>query len=360
MSQDVTDAVIRAVAAPPLKQRGYALDPAAKAGLMKPEAGPLARVLTDRALASLVTGYARDDEAAVEAQKRYRRWNWAAIGARYGIIILGILALSFTQGLRRFVGEDLGLWLSGAIVFQLVLLLAALVIVYVMRRKRLLQGWMRRRAFAEAKRLAFFDCIMQREQVATEGELPLLALKLEFVVRYLLEPQLDYFKRRGRQLGRGTGLNRTSLLILGVVISYTLIQIVLGLAVLLGLYTPSFTFDPELALARALIGAAFAVLLASTTMAQLDERNALRYEQTAANLETLLVRYLPAIRDSAVAGDTMAVDSFVRLVTEQVGYGAADWLSIDELKAIAAEVQPTRSGVDMISARRFLLALGLK
>ncbi len=358
MSNDVTDAAIRAVNAPPLAERGYALDPAAKAAHMLPEAGPLIRVLADQALARLVADYDRNDAAAIAAQKRYRRWNWLGIIARYGIIILGILALSFTQALRRFVGEDLAIWLGAALVLQLVLFLATLLISLYMKTKRPLENWMRLRAIAEAKRMAFFDCIMQRPQMALDGELPLLPLKLEIIVRYLLEPQLAYFTKRARELGRGTGLNRTSLVILGLVLAYTVLQIVLAIAVLLGLYTPALSFDPDLAMGRALIGAAFAVLIASTTIAKVDERNALRYAQTASNLKTLKEDLLPRAREAAVADDTVAVDAFVRLVSEQVGFGAADWLSIEELREIAAAIEPTRPNVDIAAARRFLLALG--
>lgn len=358
MSDDVTDAAIRAVNAPPLKQRGYALDPAAKAAHMQPAAGPLVRILSDRGLAKLVTGYERDDQAAVDAQKVYRRWHWLAIITRYGIIILGILALSFTQPLRRFVGEDLKLWLGAALVLQLLLFLATLLIGLYVRSSRPLERWMRLRAFAEAKRLAFFEWIMQRPQMVLDGEVELLPLKLELIVRYLLEPQLAYFQRRAAELGRGSGLNRASLVILGLIILYTIVQIALSVAMLLGLYTPPFSFDPDLAMGRALIGSAFAVLIASTTIAKLDERNALRYVQTADNLTALASTHLQRARDAAARGDERSVDAFVRLVAEQVGFGSAEWLSIEELKEIAASIEPTRAPVDVTAARRFLLALG--
>lgn len=358
MSEAVTDAVVRAVNAPPLEKRGHTLDPEAMAAHMQPEAAPLIRLLSDRALTALVSSHESDDKRAIEAQKSYRLWHWLGISARYGIIILGILALSFTQPLRRFVGEDLKLWLGIALILQLTLFLLDSLITLYMRTKRPLERWMRLRAYAEAKRLALFDCIMQRQQIVQDGELPVLALKLELVVRYLLEPQLDYFTTRARQLARGTGLNRMSILILGLVLIYTVVQIALGLAALTGLYSPGVSFDPELAMGRALIGAAFAVLLATTTMAKMDERNALRYAQTADNLKVLAATYLPRAREAAALGDEASVDAFVRLVSEQVGFGAADWLSIEDMKQIAASIEPTRPIVDITTARRFLLALG--
>ena len=99
---------------------------------------------------------------------------------------------------------------------------------------------MRLRAFAEAKRLAFFDVVMRRQEPVREGELALLPLKLEYIVRYLLEPQLDYFTRRSRQLGRGTGLGTASLVILVAIILYTVAQILLSLAVQVAGFAPPF------------------------------------------------------------------------------------------------------------------------
>jgi hypothetical protein len=361
MSSEITEDMVRtAVNAPPLGERGYALDPAGKAGAMRtPHAGPLIRVLSDRLLGALVESYQHNDRAAEDAQKRYRRWLRISKLAHYGIILLGISALASTHLLQSWLGStgNIMLWLGLALVVQLILLLVTLLIGLHFKRRRPIEAWMRLRGFAEAKRLAFFDCVMQRPQVAMPNELPLLPLKLEFIVRYLLEPQLDYFRKRSKQLARGSGLGTFSLIVQAVVIVYTLIQIGLTIAVTLFEMKPPMSFDPQLAMGRALIGAAFAVLLATSSIAPIDERNALRYQQTADNLDCLLRQHLPIARAAASREDHPAVDSFVRLVSEQVGFGAADWLSLDQLREIAAEAQPTRATVDTATARRFLLAL---
>ncbi len=358
MTTEAKDPVTVAVNAPPLvKDRGYALDPEGKAALMTPAAGPLIRILSGPTLATLVAGYEMDNQTAITAQKHYRHLHWCAIIARYGIIILGILALTFAQSLKSWLHDDIKPWLGAALILQLVLFLAALSIGLYMRATHPLERWMRLRAFAEVKRLAFFDSVMRRQEPAKAGEIAFLQLKLEFIVRYLLEPQLAYFKGRAKELGRGTGLGTASLVILGLVIVYTVGQLALSLAVQLAVYVPPFPFDPELAMGRALIGAAFAVLLATTTLSQIDERNALRFSQTAENLQALRDRTLGAVKLAAARGEDAVVVSFVRILTEQVGFGAADWLSLAELDAIAVATPPAPLDPDLVSARRFLAAL---
>ncbi len=333
MNAEISAAARTAVNAEPrVKDRAYALDPSDKARRMSPLAGPLKRCLSDRGLDALVAAYDASDQAALDAQKRYRRLERFQLWARYGMIVRGILALAFAQGLRPWLGANLGAVLGIAMVLQLVLFLAALVVGLIIRVTHPFETWMRLRSLAEVKRLGFFERVMRAQERPLAGELPTMALKLEFFRAYLLEPQLHYFQRRARELARGTGLSTFSLLVLVAIILYTIVQLGLAIVALFKLYPLPFAIDPELAMGRSLTGSAFAVLLASTTLSRVDERNALRYRQTADNLQALSGAPLLAAQAAAARADgEREVLAFAARVIQQVGFDAADWLSLEEL-----------------------------
>ena len=59
--------------------------------------------------------------------------------------------------------------------------------------------WMRQRAEAETQRIKLFRRVIDAEEQARDGELPLLPLQLEYFRRFQLDVQRLYYDKRGKQ-----------------------------------------------------------------------------------------------------------------------------------------------------------------
>jgi hypothetical protein len=151
----------------------------------------------------IVAAYEREDQRAIEAQRRFSRvathlnasvLATAAIAAL--ILVLGLL--------QPWLQRDVGAWFVQAIPG----ILAALGFIgllvggyaaarlYELNAGNLAGDWMRSRARAEQLRGEYFDRLVAR---AAATDAVTKSATLDLVVKHLLEHQLTYFARRGKR-----------------------------------------------------------------------------------------------------------------------------------------------------------------
>lgn len=233
---------------------------------------------------------------AVAARDEFRATVRKANAAVFVTASLGAVLLVAT-GLQDLLGERtgrcvvIGIGLLGVITGGL-----ATMWLFQAKEGRLAQKWCNSRARAEAKRLAYFKSIMTGAAPDPRNQM----LALEYTRRFLLDNQIEFFRRRGGQHDRAaaSALRWASQ---SVFVASTLT----ASAGILSVANTHYALIASLAV----VASAFGALVAARSAVNLDRKNADQYRDTADKLEERKMD-LDAYRERAAAGDGKAVQEF--------------------------------------------------
>lgn len=303
----------------------YRLEPGTHAQRLRPEAGPLRRVLARPEIAGIIARFEAADRAAIRWQGFYRWLSQVAFVSRFLVITIGALLL------LRYVQAPVG-WQASAgwlpslglgVEYSLIALsfLATLVLAFLQPFEK----WMLQRAVAENARNDLFDRVYALSEQPCAGELPLLPLQLEYFRRYQLAVEKLFYRRRGEQHARaagGTAMWRwftVALLALaaipaalGILATWWPDHLPAALAPVAALSGEDATHTVILVLG--IVATALAGLVSAISLSNLNHHFASRYEANADNLDFLAEKYLAEARKAAADGDRDTVADFVALV----------------------------------------------
>ncbi len=336
----------------------WTIDPASHARALPPEAGPLARVLSQPDLRRIISRFQTANSRAIHFQRQYKRFGRLAILLNAAAILIGSVALITSNGgpvqlsaLAAPREAEIARWLTPALIgVQFMAILGALIAAQLVIRLRPFDKWMQARAEAELARIALFDEVVCAEVTSDEGELPALSLQLEYFRRYQLETQLAYYSERGHQHEHSATVLASRHDVLALVSAFATAPFAL---LTLSLADPNLAsalkdwlddqmiLNTEAALAvspsisRALF---FAGIIASGLVSTLnalallsqDRRNASRYLTTWRNLAYLSQEYLGRARQAASDGNRSAIVEFANAVNEQVSSEHQEWIALQE------------------------------
>jgi hypothetical protein len=164
------------------------------------------------------------------------------------------------------------------------------------REGALSRRWSEARAKAEAKRLTYFKSVMEGASKSPLDQL----LTLEYVRRFLLDNQIDYFNNRGEQHNNAAdeALKNSTL---SVFFSSSLT----ALAGALSIWQPVFAVIA----AFGVIASAYSALVISRSTVNQDRKNADRYETAKDQLSEKKLE-LDTFRTRIALGDNNAVQEF--------------------------------------------------
>ena len=189
---------------------------------------------------------------------------------------------------------------------------------------------------------------MQADEPVRDGEMPLLPLQLEYYRRYMLDSQLAYYTARGAKFELTQDVREFRGWI------FNLAGVPLTIVVIAAWFGGDEMFFSATAALASFIGmfaSTFSSLDSSLKLLLQDERNAGRYETTAANLKFLRDSYLDSARAAAVQGNREGILSFVAAVDEQIAAEHRDWAllqrmaqlpSFDQISAVKLPKLPRR------------------
>lgn len=309
----------------------WQLKPETHALSLPPNAGALKRILERDIFRRTIEAFRIDDAAAVSSRKWYVFYaGWAALLSLVSIVCASTLLTVF--GLNPSKNDPLVTHLSIIIGVSVSL---SFILSLLEKWVDPAQKWMASRAAAENERMRLFNEVVAANEPVKANELALPPLQLEYFRRYQLDVQRRYYEGRGAQhravVRWSVGLRIVALLL---VLTASLPQI----STLAGYPMADWlghAIDPDLQtrifVGLSTAGAALQGWLAAQLLMGLDERNAVRYASTAANLIALSGRPLDEAREAAANGDRQAVLGFVALVQEQVSSEHREWISLKQL-----------------------------
>ncbi len=324
----------------------WQLRPDTHAAALPPEAGTLARILQSADVRAIMTRYTAADSRAVAAQAVYKKRSRQAIYARLGAILVGGLFLLPLggAGVAGVSAVKLG------IVVQYACLGIALGLAAFLSARKLFSRWMEARAEAELARLALFDVVMEADEAARPGELPVLPLKLDYLRRYQLDVQTRYYLGRGEQHQHAAGQTERAILWLNVLSVASFLPLFVVAADYLGLIHIA---NVSALLGVLALGTAFSGILgalSAISSMNLDERNAARYLVVHENLKDLSGASLAQAREAAARGDDAAVRQFTDAVQRLISSEHQEWIVLrNHIKRpehlVAVALDPVRLGM---------------
>lgn len=269
--------------------------PTAHAEQFADKAPSLADNLLDSRPQGLAEMFEDQDAEAVRSRDKFKATVGKANFAIFLTASFGALLL-VASGLQGQLGESGELVIRTVGVIGIVCSLLATMWLSQIKGGKLDEKWASDRARAEAKRLTYFKAIL--EGASDEPQDRLLAL--EYTRRFLLDNQIDYFKERGRQheSASGSALNLST----AAVFVASLMTATAGFLAFAG---------PHLAAIAGLgvIATAFATLIASQSVVNLDRNNADRYRTAADHLMERKL-HLDDYRKRIAAGDVGALQEY--------------------------------------------------
>jgi hypothetical protein len=191
---DITGKAIEALGNAAAKD--WQLRPEIHAESLPPQAAALKRVLTGPALQGLIKTYRDCSQKAARDQKSYKwKAKTAAIATFFAILFGCVLFVLASQPVSPLVTRVANWFQAGLVVISFVL---SLIVAFT----KPFNSWMEARGEAENARMNLFSEVLNAEEApggAKEGELPLLPLQLEYVRRYLLDIERNYYWDRGNE-----------------------------------------------------------------------------------------------------------------------------------------------------------------
>ena len=329
----------------------WELRPDTHAEKLNEDGAALRHVLTSPEIQVIVGTFNSADKRAGASQKRYKGLAKTAAFAGFAAVLAGCVLILPSHNLPW---PNFLQW-AGMVQFSLLALsiICSLAVAWL----KPFEHWMKARGVAEQARANLFRSVMaaQPAPAAAPGEVPLLALQLEYFRRYQLDVQRLYYAKRGNQhrvAARKSSRWRLFAFILvilaAVPVLYSL-QKFDWLPLIDRLHLPERSQDLQRAfLGLGVLASALQGLLAALGLMNLDERNAARYGSVAQNLAFLENAYLDDARARAASGDRSGVLKFVGLVQEQISSEHREWvelriLSDVSLDALAAQELPQQA-----------------
>ncbi len=306
------------------------------------DAASLKAVLRSALALDFIRRFNDADQKAIRAQAayfRYGRWEVLAVTTA---ILLGafLLLLPDPETLAGADPKTSPLWraffaaygtpiLEGLFWAQVGAVAVAAMATAVMRAQVPYKEWMAQRTRAETARLEYFAYICnpaRAKETAGTGGLPLLPLQLEYFRRYQLDVQLNYYAGRGEQHRKAAArfLTRGALAAGAAALAATLLPNLIA-------QTELFS---ETRIAAFLLIAGPVLYNAQENLKLLheDQRNALRYANTADQLNSVKARALGPAREAAAAGHPEPVSALVAEVNGMVSQEHAQWTSAREMR----------------------------
>lgn len=337
---DTTQSAISAIG-PDEPAHDWQLKPRDHAARLPREAGALKRVLERDSIQDIMQRFAEDDAVAVAAQKAYKSaGHW---GLRFATLAALIGAL-FLLPLDVWLGEPVRVV---ALVLQYAALAGAVIASQYLIWRRPFDTWMKARGKAEISRVTLFDTVMEAEESAASGELPLLPLKLEYFRRYQLSVQKNYYAGQGAKHARAAGATR-GWQVMSIIVTLAAFLIIAA-GVLNGVAASGVPLHPMLQqlidavqvlrppwsdralLAAGIISSSLYSFAASRSLMNLDERNASRYLTNAENLAYLSDAGLEQARLAAAEGRSEDVYRFVSEIEGLVSSEHKEWVLLREI-----------------------------
>ena len=309
-----------------------------RAAACAPAADALRRILEGADIVAI--DVAQEAEGIVAASKQ-PRYKWparvAAILAFLAAALAGA-ALYATQGGNT--SPDSGIAMRHAFVIgQAACALFATVIWVWLWLTGPHEKWLRSRAIAEQRRLQHFDAVFRSRESATQDELPVMPLKIEYMRRYLMEDQAAWYARRAKRYRRENACYNVVRVIAGILAASLAIPFLArmggmpwldGVFRFLGLFEWwSVALQREAMFAlNGLIGTSAFTMLATFAAISMSVRNASRYQGMHDYLANMSEQPLRDARLEAAActaeGNTAAYD-FWRLIHDELDVEHREW-----------------------------------
>lgn len=275
-------------------EHDWRIDPTGHADLFRAEAPELAGLLESDRPSLIADQYERYNDEAVEARDvfkstvlRANRAIFVTAGVAAALLVIG--------GLGELLGEASGAVVRGVGFVGTVS--GALATMWLSRLQggKLADRWAATRARAEAKRLAYFRAVIEAAQDTVERH-----FALEYVRRYLLDNQIDYFRDRGAEHRRAADRALT-----GATRAATVASTATALA------SAASIVEPRLAVLAGVgvVASGYAAFASSRTEVDQDRTNADRYAFALLRLEDRRLE-LSAYRERVAAGEEGAVETF--------------------------------------------------
>ncbi|MHC4864799.1 MAG: hypothetical protein ACYTEX_11985 [Planctomycetota bacterium] len=311
----------------------YRIQPTVFSKKLASSAPELSAVLGHSSLTETAKRYEEQDAKALTTQELFKRLSKCSTWA----VFVATTAAALLASLKAISPNDPGLLLRSVFVLlglcSLVGGSLAAFILYRVNRERLLQGWMSSRAAAESERLGYFNRLVRRVTERDAKHSRLLLLCLEFIRRYQLAVQQNYYRDRGashrdsRRKTVVTGAIAAAILAVGAGgfgIWSSINPIVLPLAAL------------------GTIGAALTIVASRREELTQDERNAERYQRTYETLSS--IRELHSDVQQVVArGNSEVLVQYVNAIHEQLSLEHRQWLA--ETEAMDSTVKELNSSL---------------
>ena len=351
---DIDNIVRRAVAAvgsnpqeeiriPPLADQIRAL---------APEAGPLARILQNPQIAGTLARQKAFDRKAVEARRSYDCTWLAILLLVFVTALIRLDALLAPDTLIGMLGTSKrqAEWLVTLLIYLSLVL--TLFLAWRLGARRHYDVWNEARGAAEYLRRQVFEIVMKAPESSRAGELPVLPLKLEYFRRYQLDIQETYHTLRARQYEGVARWARRLIVPFAAVVAIWVLFLVAELLSSLGEQGPLPAALPVLAyrasaglqhfssyygdigwlLAGVLMALIYGLAFLVTTLLS-SVRNAARFAHARDNMVYLRASGLEKARQSAAAGDEIAVRDFVHRVHSSMSAELNDWVRLQELES---------------------------
>ena len=206
------------------------------------------------------------------------------------------------------------------------------------RAGNFLETFKQARAEAENIRTQFFELISQK---LTGGSTFLAALQLEYVRRFLLQSQLEYYqsKSSGNQKKAMSGMSRTGYALAAIVILE-------GMAGILGLTNANLTVIAGMVL----ILKAYVDMRNAEEGLQQYKGNAERFEHTRKALNRVWAT-VDVVRDHVIQGNPQSLEAFTRAVTAPMKTEQEQWNADFELRFAELETLENRIAEGMVKKK---------
>ena len=314
----------------------YRIQPTVFPKKLAGSAPELSAVLGHSSLTETAKRYEEQDAKALTTQELFKRLSKRSTWA----VFVATTAAALLASLTAISPEDPGPLLSSLFVLlglcSLVGGSLAAFMLYRVNSEHLLSRWMSSRAAAESERLGYFNRIVRRVTEKDEKHSRLLLLCLEFIRRYQLGVQQNYYRDRGashrdsRRKTVVTGAVAAAILAIGAGgfgIWASVHPIVLPLAAL------------------GTIGAALTIVASRREELNQDERNAERYQRTYETLSRIRERHSD-VQQVVAGGNSEVLVQYVNAIHEQLSLEHRQWLS--ETEAMDSTIKELNSSLEAL------------
>lgn len=326
------------------------LQPQKHAEGLASEAGGLARVLTRKTIAPVVSRFLEHDAAAIRCQRWRARLGVSGVYLRLAPVIIGAVLLLLSLNVLSTY-DILAAWLRAGrlsnaaqamnflMFLQFLSLFLAAVTNWTLSVGRYFERWMSHRSAAETARLEYFYKIAGAREPQEPDEIPLLELQLEYFRRYQIDLQRNYYRRRAREHAVAAGRTRGAIAANTLLIVVSLIPAAYGAAQLFAPELLSQVLGQQLDAKTELAFVAIGIVAAGIggaaheiSQLNLHQRNAVRFKLIADDLDAFSDLPLHAAREAARKGDYDTVAFFVDTVQGVVSSENQEWIQLWRLR----------------------------